>query len=178
KVVNGGINDAANGRIAFAIFDAKAGLNEPLQTTLLADGRPAPIVYGAPFNVTPALIDQPNHGYKVHDGTISSVEVRSNGAVVSTTNDLANGEFELNNNELGTIACDPVSPLQTPAVIISALATQYGYTVDSATTAALPTWVLGLYYASAGVTGAQVMQNICDSIKGYWHIDTLGQIKV
>lgn len=178
KIRNGGINKADKLEIGFAVFDNIAQLNKPLLTTFSADDKPIPRVYGKPFNVTALLIDQADRERQVNDGAISSIVVRSNGAVVPVTANLSAGTFELDNNELGTITCDPVGPLQTPATIVAALPAEFDITVDSGTTAALPTYELGLFYTATSDTAMRLVQDICDSIKGYYHVDNLDELKI
>jgi len=178
KIRNGGIDKAEQLKLGFAVFDNIAVLNKPLLTNFHTDGQPIPRVFGKPRNVTGLLIDQATRERQVNDGTLTSIVVRSNGTVVPVTANLAAGTFTLDNNELGTITCDPVQPLLTAATILSSLATEFGITVDSATTSALPTYELGLYFSSASDTGMNVAQAIAGSLYGYYHVDVLDQLKI
>jgi len=64
-----------------------------------ADGMPIPLCYGAVTNITPVIIDQVTHKYKICSNTLASIdEVRADGVALTGggtdyTADLANGEF-------------------------------------------------------------------------------------
>ena len=63
-----------------------------------ADGMPIPLCYGAITNITPVIIDQAAHQYKICSNALASIdEVRADGVALvegtDYTDDLANGQF-------------------------------------------------------------------------------------
>ena len=66
-----------------------------------AKGLPVPLCYGPEKNITPVIIDQATHTYKICSNALSAIdEVRAAGGAltegVEYTDDLANGEFSFN----------------------------------------------------------------------------------
>lgn len=181
RATNGGITSVeASDReavIRFGIYDSRAALDAPISRTLLPDNRPAPLAFGSPFNVRPALLDDPTHEYQVHDGPITSVVVRDNGVVVGNTPNLSDGTYTLAARPQGNLGADVVTTTNTPAEIIEWVCDEYGIDFDSASLAALPTYTLGLYYEGE-VTGATILDDVCVSIGGFWRRDALGEIQV
>jgi hypothetical protein len=100
-----------------------------------------PLTFGEVHNVEPLLIDPAKLEYRLHQGAIERViEVRDNGAPVSTTAALAEGTFVLNQAPVGQITASVQGDnsggyANSVAPIIRRLATQYGaaaqrFTVD------------------------------------------------
>lgn len=181
RATNGGItaveaNDSES-LIRFGIYDSRAVFEAPLPRTLLPDNRPVPLAFGSPFNVRPALIDDPTHEYQVHDGAITSVEVRDNGAVVTDTPNLSAGTYTLAARPQGNLGADVVTTTNTAAEIIEWVCDEYGVDFDAVALAALPPYTLGLFYDDE-VTGAQVLDEVCQSIGAYWRRDALGEVQV
>jgi len=97
-----------------------------------ADGMPIPLCYGAITNITPVIIDQAAHQYKICSNTLASIdEVRADGVAltegVDYTDDLANGEFSF----------DTGSPLCTGGVTYYMI-----WTADYAVSAVNYIWVV------------------------------------
>jgi hypothetical protein len=181
NATNGGIINVEASQsgsfIRFGIYDSRAVFDAPISRTRLPDNRPVPLAFGSPFNVRPALLDDPTHEYQVHDGAITSVTVRDNGAVVSNTPDTGDGTFVLAARPQGNIGADLVTTTNTPAEIIEWVCDEYGVDFDSVAMAALPAYNVGLYYEGE-VTGAQILDDVCKSIGAYWRRDALGEVQV
>lgn len=181
NATNGGIVNVeaseSGSLIRFGIYDGRAVFDAPLPRNFLPDNRPVPLAFGSPFNVRPALIDDPTHEYQVHDGAITSVEVRDNGAVVTDTPNLSAGTYTLAARPQGNLGADVATTTNTAAEIIEWVCDQYGVDFDSASLAALPSYTLGLYYEGE-VSGAKVLDDVCQSIGAYWRRDALGEVQV
>jgi hypothetical protein len=177
RATNGGIANVEPGTIRFGIYDSRAALDAPISRTFLPDNKPVPLAFGSPFNIRPALLDDPTHEYQVHDGTVTSIVVRDNGAVVTSTPNLSAGTYTLAARPQGNLGADVVTTTNTAAEIIEWVCDEYGIDFDSDALAALPTYTLGLFFDSE-VTGAQVLDQVCKSIGGYWRRDALGEIQV
>lgn len=122
----------------FIIRDKLERLNSSVSTTTLGGStenadKLIPLTFGECCNVTPLLANPATHRYKVHNGSIENIiEVRDNGAPVTVTKDLANGNFTLSAAPAGTITCsvqgDKPSGVYSNTIskIIQRLATGYG----------------------------------------------------
>ena len=99
-----------------------------------ADGMPIPLCYGAVMDITPVIVDQAAHQYKICSNALTSIdEVRADGVAlagggVDYTDDLANGEFSFVTG----------SPLCTAGVTYYMI-----WTADYALSAANYIWVVG-----------------------------------
>ena len=175
-VVNGGINDVAPGIIRFAIRDSKALFDQPLQNTLLASGLPVPVALGQPFNVPPALTDDPTHQYQVNEGVVTSAVVRDNGVVVGHTTDYSNGKYTLATRPQGNLGVDVVEPNNTAKALINWVCARVGMSADQTTLNALPTYPMGLYY-DAETTAEQVLDEICAGLGAYWRVNASGLVQ-
>src|SRR5690606_9405038 len=174
---NGGLSGVQAGRLAWDVYDSKAIFAQPLQNNLLSDGNPVPIALGIPFNVTPALIDDPTHEYQLNDGAVVSAVVRDNGAVVSATLDTGDGTFTLSARPQGNIGADVVTAITTPAAIIAWVCDRYGIDLDSTSSAALPEYDMGLWF-NGPATGVDVLNAVMQSIGGYWLVNALEEVEV
>ena len=72
-----------------------------------ADGMPIPLCYGAVTDITPVIVNQAAHQYKICSNKLTSIdEVRADGVVltegVDYTDDVANGEFSF---DVGSPLC-------------------------------------------------------------------------
>ncbi len=177
RAVNAGISDVSAGKIRFNIRDAKALFDQPLQAALLADGQPLPIALGQPFNVRPALTDDPTHEYQINENSVTGAVVRNNGAVVSHTADYSNGKYTLSARPQGNLGVDVTEANSTAKAIINWACARVGKTAVQATLDALPTYALGIYY-DAHTTVDQVLDDVCQSIGAYWRVNAGGEIVV
>lgn len=177
RAVNAGISDVSPGKIRFNIRDAKALFDQPLQTALLATGQPLPIALGQPFNVLPALIDDPTHEYQINESTITSAVVRDNGAVVGHTADYANGKYTLVARPQGNLGVDVVEANNTVKEIVNWACARVGKTAVQTTLDALPAYAMGLYY-DAETSVEQVLDDACRSIGAFWRVNAGGEIVV
>jgi len=98
-----------------------------------------PLTFGECFNVTPLSTVPSQLRYKVHNGPIEDIiEARDNGAPISITKDLANGEFVLNQFPAGTITCSvqgdkPGGSYNNKiGAVVTNILTRYGKTVSAA----------------------------------------------
>lgn len=177
QAVNAGISDVSPGKIRFDIRDAKAVFDQPLQAALLASGQPVPIALGQPFNVLPALTDDPTHEYQINETAVTSAVVRDNGAVVGHTADYANGKYTLVARPQGNLGVDVVEVNNTAKEIVNWACARVGKTAVQATLDALPSYTLGLYY-DRETTVEQVLDDVCRSIGAYWRVNASGEIDV
>jgi len=182
--VNGGLETVERGRMRWAIYDRKAVLAKPLQTSIYDGGTgapdgtgPVPIAIGSPFNVAPVLIDGTVHEYQLHEAAVVSLDPRDNGADVASSDTLGAGIFELSAAPAGTVTADVTTSNNTPALAVAWVCDRYGVDVDSVTVAALPSYDIGMYYSSP-TTGAQVLTDICLSIGAYWLVGLDGEVEV
>ncbi len=176
NVINDGITEISPGILRFGIRDGKAVLDQPLQSALLASGQPVPIALGEPFNVLPALTDDPTHEYQINENSITSAVVRDNGAVVSHTADYSNGKYTLSARPQGNLGTDVVEANGTAKEIINWVCTRFGLTANQTTLNALPTYTLGLYYADE-TTAAQVLDDVCSSLGAFWLVNAAGEVE-
>lgn len=98
-----------------------------------------PLTFGECFNITPLSTVPSQLRYKVHNGPIEDIiEARDNGAPISITKDLANGEFVLNQFPAGTITCsvqgDKPSGTYSNKIgaVVTNILTRYGKTISAA----------------------------------------------
>ena len=177
RTINAGISDVSPGKIRFNIRDAKAMFDKPLQATLLASDQPVPIALGQPFNVLPALTDDPTYEYQVNENSITSAVVRDNGVIVGHTADYSNGKYTLVARPQGNLGVDVTEPNNTVKEIVNWACARVGKTAVQASLDALPAYPLGLYY-DAETTVEQVLDDACRSIGAYWRINANGEVVV
>ena len=123
------------GKLNISLRSKLDRLNTPVTEAQLGGAtanaeRLLPLTFGEVHNVTPLLIDAPNHIYQFHQGSCERViEVRDNGVPVTTTHSLAEGKFTLVASPAGTITASvqgKVPYTNTVTGIIKFLATEYG----------------------------------------------------
>jgi hypothetical protein len=114
-------------RLNSVVSETKLGGSSPNADRLL------PIILGEVHNVEPLLADKATLKYQVHNGAMEDViEVRDNGVVVSATETLASGYFNLNASPAGVVTCSAQGAklagtyVNTVAKLIELLATNYG----------------------------------------------------
>lgn len=169
--------------------DAADALKKPLLTERYATGPSAgqlkPLLLGRCFNVKPLLIDDAAHVYQFSSGQSAAVTaVRFNGAVVAPANytvNLANSTVTFTTYPIGdvTMDVDGAAPggtwLQSSTQFIQHIAALSGVsTVDAS---GLPGYQLGLYI-TAETDAADIIDEICASVGGYWFYSRLGQFTV
>lgn len=173
--INGGITEARRGVLVFEMRDQSATLDEPIDTgSLPDDGGPVPLLLGQCYNVPAVRVDTQTLTYRVSYLPLTSVTPKDSGNPVPHTDDLANGQFVLDNATQAQLTADAVQADTTPAAIVGWVAAQYGLTVASTS---LPAYVVGLYY-SGEVTGRQILDDLTRGLGAYWYLDELGELVV
>lgn len=121
--------------LTLILKDKLQRLNTPVSEALLGGSTPnadrlLPLTFGEVHNITPLLVDPPNHEYQFNTGASERIiEVRDNGVPVTITPDLASGKFRHTKTPAGTMTCSVqgVTPYKnTVAGIVKLLATAYG----------------------------------------------------
>lgn len=145
KIFDGVISDigsSSRDRLNIKLRDKLERLNNPIHEdklggTTAEKDRLLPLCFGEVHNITPLLVDAPNHVYKVHNGEIKDItEVRDNGIPVTVTKTNSNGTFTMKRAPLGTVTCsvqgDAPSGIYYSDVtsLVKRLATQYGKAAD------------------------------------------------
>jgi hypothetical protein len=127
-----------------AVRDKLQRLNTAVSETKLGGAsanadRLLPLCFGEVHNIEPLLVDEALLKYQVHHGAIERIiEVRDNGIVVATTDNLADGNFTLSASPVGVITCSVQGAklagvyVNTVAKLVELLATGYGVTPFSA----------------------------------------------
>lgn len=119
------------------IRDKLQRLNTPVTDTTLGGStankdRLIPVLLGECHNITPLLTNPATLEFQVHGGAIEDIiEVRDNGVVVATTDNLSTGKFILSQALKGTITCSvqgdkPSAYANTVSQLVQRLATGYG----------------------------------------------------
>lgn len=137
-----GLKPVSRTELSLSVYDELQRLNFPVSEAKLGgltDNKEAlvPLTFGECFNVSPLLTNPGQHEYQFNAGPAEAlIEVRDNGAPISSTATLASGKFKLNASPIGNITCDVQGAkagrlaggawLHTLAGIIRELATQYG----------------------------------------------------
>jgi len=107
-LLTGAISDVAasnDTQIAIKIRDKGDRLNGPLKIGTIDP--PTPRCYGECYNISPRLIDEPTHTYRINDGSIEDIlDVRENGVTVSFSKNLSAGAFSLLIAPLGQVTAD------------------------------------------------------------------------
>jgi hypothetical protein len=88
-------------RLNTTVSDVKLGGTTPNADKLI------PLLFGECFNISPLLVDNAIHQYRIHNGPVERIiEVRDNGIPVGFTANLSMGTFVLTQQPAGTITCD------------------------------------------------------------------------
>lgn len=168
--------------------DAADALKKPLLTERYATGPAAgqlkPLTLGRCFNIKPLLIDEAAHVYQFSIGQSSAVTaVRFNGALVAPahyTVNLLNSTVTFSTHPMGDVTMDVDGQqsgdawLQTATQFIQHIASIGGVSVD---VSGLPDYQLGLYI-TAETDAADIIDDICASVGGYWFYSRFGQFTV
>lgn len=178
----------ASSTIKIKFRDAADALKKPLLTERYSTGPAAgqlkPLLLGRCFNIKPLLIDEAAHVYQFNAGPSSAVTaVRFNGAVVAPANytvNLTAGTVTFSTYPIGDVTMDVDGAavggtwLQTAAQFIQHIASLVGISVDAS---GLPGYLLGLYITD-DTDAADIIDDICSSVGGYWFYSRLGQFTV
>lgn len=190
--------------LRLVIADAGLALRQPVQTNNYASGdqagRPQPVLFGLCLSI-PALLTQYNAvggpALSFHDGTGFSVSaVYDQGAALTATtqwvtyNSAPHHGIRLNQSMAGRITADAYGPIYASSFLSSYIRSivphvldRVGFTDFSQTalndlsTELGATYHMG-YFADGSVTAAAILDQIADSISGYWYVDRLGQFQI
>lgn len=165
--VNNGLIAAEDGLLTFGAYDAGADLDKPVLTTFLPDGNVSPLVIGKPFNITMPLLSAPLSRYLANSDAVISLTVRDNGGEVTGNLHKGLGYIDLSSPPIGDVRGDPETVFCTPGPVLVQLGLRQGFAV-SARTSSLPEYDLGIYYRNVGVTARNILDDIAQSISGYW----------
>lgn len=175
--------------LSLVFRDRHAQLDDAVQQTLINtgspagsgpnDNRPQPLVWGAPLNVTPVLIDDTAHTYQVHDGAVidpvSQLYIDGLASAAGLTKDAPGGKFDLTAAAAGAVTVDcsgevddgsPQALRSLPGDIFDAIAARMGVTVGTHTLNADAPYALGLY-DDAGETAAALLDRLLPA--GWWY---------
>lgn len=104
-----GVGSQNRNEITLFLRDSLQRLNTPITDTKLGGStvnkdKLLPLVFGEVHNITPLLVDDVLHDYKVHNGAIESIiEFKDNGVPISITPTLGTGVARLANAPFGNI---------------------------------------------------------------------------
>ncbi|WIX31254.1 hypothetical protein QO259_10445 [Salinicola sp. JS01] len=175
---NEGIRSWERGELVCAVTDTSSKLDTPIDTgSLELGGNPVPLVLGRCFNVPAYRISTQADTYRVSYLPLSSVQPRDNGNAAPHAKDLANGAFTLDNHpgNASTITAAAHEPHDTPMTMVAWIAAHYGLEVSPAT--ALPEVTVGIQSSSA-ISGAQILEQLRDTLGAGWMIDALNRLDV
>ena len=194
--------------ITVPVFDNARLLDKPVQETLYAGtggneggddlkDKPKPLCFGQCLNVSPVPVDLTNKVYQVHDGQIEAVDaVYDNGKLLTVTTDytvdLTNGRFTLTSAANGLVTADVKGDktggvyVSSAATVMRRVATAYGGLadpgdLDTASFTALDvktTAVIGLFTATTARGVPSVLDDVADSIGGFWTFGRSGKLEV
>lgn len=170
---NGGISSPRHDRYKFIVAD----FGEVLEQEIGSEA--APLTFGNCFNVRPALIDNVNLTYKVHDGAVTAVTVRDNGLVVSpASTDLPNGEFDLSSAPAGQVTVDVQQADTAAADIVAAICDLVSCSYNSSNFAAFPnTDNLGRHVNRA-TPARTVIDDVLRSVGGGRRFNTANELEI
>lgn len=152
----------------------------------------APVAYGYVNNISPFLKDPVELTYKVAGHAVTAISsVYDNGVALTSgsqwTNDLANGEFTLNQNPSGQITCDVQGKSilggfsANRADFIYDLITTYGgLTIDDVDGASLTAAKLSMagdsgYYINSDSPILSVVEDLLQPVLGFLYFSRLGK---
>lgn len=190
--------------LRFVIADGSLALRRPVQTAVYTSGdqvgRPKPVLFGLCLS-TPALLTQYNAiggpALSIHDGTGFSVSaVFDQGAALTVTtqwvtyNSAPHHGFRLNQSMEGRITATASGPVYASSFLAGYIRSIVPHVLDRVSFTdfdqselnALHT-ELGVnyqfgYFADGSVAASAILDQIADSISGYWHVDRLGQFAI
>jgi hypothetical protein len=172
---NGGISNAQRGVLAFAMEDESSVFDERIDTGQLPDDAgPVPIALGSVYNAPAYLLTPDPYRFKASFLAVTALNPKDNGNPVAHTDELSSGSFVLSNGLIGTLTVDIEEAHNTPAQVCQWVADHYGVPVGDIQ---LPSYTVGLYY-SGEVTGAQILDELCEGLGAYWYLDALGSLVV
>jgi len=176
-------------RLNMALSDAKLGGATNNKDRLI------PWLFGEGHNIAPLFSDPTTLEHTINNGVIERIiEVRDNGQPVSTTDDLANGRFELNQQSFGKVTVDAQGDKnggvyrKTIADIIERIVTGFGLAanrfsagdIDSANFSAFNTanqQPIG-FYAESKENILNLINDIADSVGAKPIITPLGKLQL
>lgn len=173
---NAGLRDAKRGVIAFDMEDESSIFDQQIDTGELPDGSgPVPLALGSVYNAPAYLLSTAPYAFKASYLAVTALTPKDNGddTVISTV-DLANGSFELSASLVGTLTVDIEEQHNTPLAVCQWVADYYGVTLGDVD---LPSYTVGLYY-NGGVTGRQILDELCEGLGAYWYRNAVGALTV
>lgn len=138
-----------------------------------------PLGFGQIYNASPFPIEPSTRTYAVHDGPIQSIDaIYDDGVALSPAQysvDLANGQFSLSVANTGIITVDFKGDstggyLASTEGIIEKMLARVGNTYTTEFDAAIPSGAIG-YYIQSTTTIGQALDELSQSVAGYWLID-------
>lgn len=176
---NGGISRATRGELIFIVEDNSSALAEPIDTGRIPEafgGGPVPLALGHCYNTPTTRVSTQALTYRVSFLAIGTSPnppvVKDNGVSVSMT--VSGGTFTLNAPPAGVVTCDVKNSINTPVAIVNWVASRYGFSVAAAD---LPAYEVGLYYDDE-VSGAQILDDLCEGLGAYWHLNEANELVV
>lgn len=170
---NGGITSARRGELVFSMQDESSVLDERIDTGQLPDDAgPVPLALGSVYNAPAFRVASQTLTYRASYLPVTSITAKDNGNPVTHATDTAGGTIELADPLNGELSVAIEEPHNTPAQVCQWVADYYGITLG---TIELPSYTVGLYY-NGDVTGAQILDELCEGLGAYWYIDALGQL--
>ena len=195
-------------QIAVPVFDNARLLDKPVQETLYAGtggneggddlkDKPKPLCFGQCLNVSAVPVDLTNKVYQVHDGQMEAIDaVYDNGKLLTLTTDytvdLTNGRFTLVSAANGLVTADVKGDktggtyVSSAATVMRRVATVYGGLadpgdLDTASFTALDTKttaIIGLYTGTMARGVLSILDDVADSIGGFWTFSRSGELEV
>ena len=181
-IVDALIEDVLPGkdRVIVKIKDKAKSLATPYLTDVfssgIGEGKVIPKCLGRCFNISPVLIDDTLHVYQFNiDESQALTAARFNGALVSTSDytvDLVNSKITFTTQPQGTVTLD-VDGSKSGGTWLQTATEMIEHLVPGATITGLPDYLLGLYITGNRTT-ANIIDEICASVGGYWFYDRVG----
>ncbi|WP_447043973.1 hypothetical protein [Vreelandella sp. H-I2] len=172
---NGGISDARKGVLAFVMEDESSVFDERIDTGQLPDDAgPVPLTLGSVYNAPAYLLTPDPYRFKASFLPVTALNPKDNGNPIAHTKELSSGAFVLSNGLIGTLTVDIEEQHNTPLKIVEWVAAHYGVALGDI---ALPGYTVGLYY-NGEVTGAQILDELCEGLGAYWYRNAVGALTV
>ncbi|RUR43379.1 hypothetical protein [Vreelandella populi] len=172
---NGGISDARRGVLSFVMEDESSVFDERIDTGQLPDDAgPVPLALGSIYNAPAYLLTPDPYRFKASFLPVTALNPKDNGNPVAHTNQMGDGTFDLSERLKGTLTVDIEEAHNTPQKVCEWVADYYGVPLGDIQ---LPGYRVGLYY-NGDVSGAQILDELCQGLGAYWYRDALGALTV
>ncbi|ODC03239.1 hypothetical protein BFW38_06470 [Terasakiispira papahanaumokuakeensis] len=175
RQINDGVINARQGKIQLGLYDVTASLAHEIQRPELPSGQLVPLILGQVVCAPATRVSTAELRYRVSWLPVTHMVVRDgNGPELSHAEQYDEGSFVADAYSPRSLMCDVIEPHDTPGKIVHWVAAHYGLSVAPHD---LPDYICGLRY-DGPVTGAQILDDVCQAIGGHWQIDIMGRLRV